>query len=125
VLIDVKISEDRKATKKKAEKILEYKDLTIEIQYIRNVRINSIPLIIGEIRKISKSYRKYLSNIKCKHEIKELEKTVILGTEHMLRKVLMLKYKRFNMGNNLTYTINCNYILAATLYSLEKKCLPE
>jgi len=38
---------------------------------------------------ISKSFRKYVSNIPGKHEVKELQKTVILGTAHVLRKVLM------------------------------------
>ena len=38
---------------------------------------------------ISKSFRKYVSNIPGKHEVKELQKTAILGTAHILRKVLM------------------------------------
>ena len=37
---------------------------------------------------ISKSFRKYVSNIPGKHEVKELQKTAILGTAHILRKVL-------------------------------------
>jgi hypothetical protein len=32
---------------------------------------------------------KYLSNIPGKHDIKELQKTAILGTAHILREVLM------------------------------------
>ena len=32
---------------------------------------------------------KYVSNIPGKHEVKELQKTAILGTAHILRKVLM------------------------------------
>ena len=38
---------------------------------------------------ISKSLRQYLINIPGKHEIKDLQKTAILGTAHILRKVLM------------------------------------
>ena len=38
---------------------------------------------------ISKSFRKYVSNIPGKHEVKELQKTAILGTAHILRKDLM------------------------------------
>jgi len=37
----------------------------------------------------SKSLRQYLSNILGKHEIKALQTTAILGTAHILRKVLM------------------------------------
>jgi lauroyl/myristoyl acyltransferase len=38
---------------------------------------------------ISKSLRQYLSDTSGKHEIKELQKTAILGTAHKLREVLM------------------------------------
>jgi hypothetical protein len=37
----------------------------------------------------NKSFRKYLSSIPGEHEVKELQKTAILGTAHILRKVLM------------------------------------
>jgi hypothetical protein len=74
--------------KKEAEKILKYKDLTIEIQCMWNVKTKMIPAIIGETGTISKSFRKYVSSIPGNHEVKELQKTVILGTAHILRKVL-------------------------------------
>ena len=48
-----------------------------------------IPSIIGAIGTISKSLRKYLSNITGKHETKELPKTAILCTAEILREVLM------------------------------------
>ena len=85
MLIDVAISGDRNMIKKEAEKILKYKDLTIEIQRMWNV---VIPVIIGATGTISRSFRKYVSNILGNHEVKELLKTVILGTAHILRKVL-------------------------------------
>jgi hypothetical protein len=48
-----------------------------------------IPVIIQATGTISESFRKYVSNIPGKHEVKELQKTAILGTAHILRKVLM------------------------------------
>jgi len=36
-----------------------------------------------------KSFRKYVRNIAGKRGVKELQKTAILGTAHILRKVLM------------------------------------
>jgi len=89
MLMDVAISGDRKVIKKEAEKILKYKDLTIEIQRMWNVKTEVIPVIIGATGNISKSFRKYVGNITVKHEVKELQKTAILGTSHILRKVLM------------------------------------
>jgi hypothetical protein len=37
---------------------------------------------------VSKSFRKYVSSIPGNHEVRKLQKTAILGTAHILRKVL-------------------------------------
>jgi hypothetical protein len=74
--------------KKEAEKNLKYKDLTIEIQCMWNVKARVIPVIIGATGPLSKSIRKYVSSIPGNHEVRELQKTAILGTAHILRKVL-------------------------------------
>jgi len=89
VLIDVAISGDRNVIKKETEKILKYKDLTIEIQRMWNVKTKMIPVTIGTTGTISKSFRKYVGNIPGMHEVKELQKTAILGTARILCKVLM------------------------------------
>ena len=69
--------------------IIIYKDLTIEIQRMWNVKTKVISVIIGATGTISKSIRKYVSNIPGNHEVKELQKTAILGSAHIVRKVLM------------------------------------
>ena len=89
MLIDVAISGDRNVIKKEAEKIQNYKDLTTEIQLMWNVKTKVIPVIIGATGTISKLFRKYLSNTPGKHEVEELQKTAVLGTAHIPRKVLM------------------------------------
>ena len=65
--------------------IIQY--LTIEIQRMWNVKTKVIPVIISATGTISKSFRKYMSNIPGNHEVKELQKIAILGTAHILRKV--------------------------------------
>jgi hypothetical protein len=52
---DVAISGNRNVIKKETEKILKYKDLTIEIQHMWNVKTKLIPATIGETGTISKS----------------------------------------------------------------------
>jgi len=56
-----------------------------------DVNTKVILVIIGANGTISKSFRKYVKyqEIQGKHEVKELQKTAILGTAHILRKVLM------------------------------------
>ena len=57
-----------------------------------------IPVIIGVTGTISKSLRQFLSNVPGKHKIKELQKAAILGTAHILWKVLMEEYKTYFTG---------------------------
>jgi hypothetical protein len=66
--------------------ILIYKYFVIEIPRMWNVKAKVTPVITGANGTISKSLRRYLSNIPGKHEIKELQQTAILGTVHVLRK---------------------------------------
>jgi hypothetical protein len=89
MLIDVAVPGDRNVIQKEAEKILKYSDLTKEIQRMWNIKTRVIPVIIAATGTISKSFRKYVSTIPGNHGVKELQKTDILGTAHILRKVLM------------------------------------
>jgi hypothetical protein len=50
---------------------------------------SKIPVIVGATGTISKPPRQYLSNIPEKQEMKELQKTAILGTAHTPREVLI------------------------------------
>jgi hypothetical protein len=53
-----------------------------------NVKARVIPVVTGATGTISKSFRKYVSNIPGNHDIKEIQKTAILGTAYILWKVL-------------------------------------
>jgi hypothetical protein len=79
MLIDVAIPGDRNVIQKEAEKILKYKDLIIEIQHMWNVKTKVTPVIMGATGTISKSFRKYLSSIPGKHNMKELQKRSYIG----------------------------------------------
>jgi len=73
-----------------------------------NVKTKVNPVIAGPTGTISKSFRKYVSNIPGKHEVMELQTTATLATAHIHRKVLMYKYKRFNTETNDTSTMISN-----------------
>jgi hypothetical protein len=89
MLMDIAIPGERNVIKKEAEKILKYKDLTTEIQCMWNVKAKVIPVIIGATGTVSKSFRKHVSNIPGNHGLRELQKTDILSTVHIIRKVLI------------------------------------
>ena len=57
ILIDVAISGDSNVIKKEAEQILKYKDLTVEIHRMWNVKTTVIPVIIGATGTIWKWFR--------------------------------------------------------------------
>ena len=88
MLIDVANPGNRNVIKKEAEKILKYKDLTVEIQHMWNVTAKVTPAIRGATGTISKSLRQYLSNVPRKDDIKQLQTTAILGTVQTLWEVL-------------------------------------
>ena len=88
MLMDVANSGDRNVIKKEAEKMLKYKDLTTEIQRMWNIKTRVITVITGATGTICRSFRKYVSDIPKNHDVKALQKTAILGTAHIFRKVL-------------------------------------
>jgi len=83
-LIDVVITAERNVAQKEAEKKLKYKSLCIEIQRICTI----IPVIIGATGIVTRSLRKNFEAVPGKHSIDSLQKTAILGTSHIIRKVL-------------------------------------
>jgi len=53
-----------------------------------NIKTKVIPVITGATGTISKSLRKYVNDVPGNHDVKELQKTAILGITHIIRKVL-------------------------------------
>ena len=70
MLIDSAIPGERNVIKG-TEKILKYEDLIIEIQLMWNVKTKVISVIRGATGTISKSFRKYLSNVPGMRDVPE------------------------------------------------------
>jgi hypothetical protein len=86
-LIDVAIPADRNV-QKEAEKNLKYKSFCIEIQRMWNLKCTIISIVIGATGIVTRSLKKNLEVLPGKHSIDSLQKTAILGTSHIIRKVL-------------------------------------
>ena len=82
------IPAERNVVQKEAEKKLKYKSLGIEIQQMWKLKCTIIPVIIRANGIVTKSLRKNLEDIPGKRSIDLLQKTAILGTSHIIRKVL-------------------------------------
>jgi hypothetical protein len=72
--IDVAIPSDKNVIRKEAEKKLKYKNLSIEIQRMWNVKCFVIPVIIGANGIVSNSLQKCLETIPGQHSIDSLQK---------------------------------------------------
>jgi hypothetical protein len=67
---------------------LKYNSLSIETQQMWNLKWMIIPIIIGATGIVTKSLRKNQEAIPGKHSIDPLQNTAILGTSHIIWKVL-------------------------------------
>jgi hypothetical protein len=84
----VAIPGDRNVVQKEAEKKLKYKNLCTEIKRMWNLKCTIIPVIIRATGRVTRSSRKNLEAVPGTHSIDSLQKTAILGTSHIIRKVL-------------------------------------
>jgi len=87
-LIDVAILADRNVVQKEAEKKLKYKSLCVEIQRMWNLKCAIIPVIIEATGIVTRTLRKNVEAVPGRHSTDSLQKTAILGTSHIIRKVL-------------------------------------
>jgi len=78
----------QKFCENEAEKKLKYMSLCIEIQRMGNLKCTIVPVIIGATGIVTRSLRKNLETIPGRHSTDSLQKTAILGTSHIIRKVL-------------------------------------
>ena len=85
------IQSDYNIQKKATEKMNMYVDLQIESQRIWNKKAEGIPVIIGTIGIVDKNIKKYVGRIPGHHYIYNLQRSAILRTAHILRKVLSKK----------------------------------
>lgn len=88
-IIDVAVPFDSRIVEKEAEKILKYQDLKIELTRIWQMRVEVIPIVIGALGTMPKDLDRNLKKIGCNNiHPGVLQKSVLLGTAHIIRKVL-------------------------------------
>jgi hypothetical protein len=87
LLTDVAIPSDRNVIQKETDKKLKYKNESIEIQRMWNMKCFVIPAIFGAKGTETKGLKKS-ENDTGKASIDSPQKTAVLGTSHIIRKVL-------------------------------------
>ena len=87
-IIDFAVSGDSRIEEKEKDKIEKYQDLGRELQKIWNVKVKIIPLVVGSLGVIPKQFGNRLKQIGITAGTTQVQKTVLLGTTRILRKVL-------------------------------------
>lgn len=88
LIIDVAVPADHNVDRKEAEKILKYRDLSIEIKRMWHMEVKIIPVIIGALGATTKSLRKYVHELPGHITQESIQRSAILGTAHIIRKTL-------------------------------------
>ena len=86
--IDFAVPGDSRIEEKEKDKITKYQDLGRELHKIWNVKVTIIPLAVGSLGAIPKQFGNRLKLIGITVGTAQVQKTVLLGTGRILRKVL-------------------------------------
>ena len=89
-LIDMTVPCDRNVSIKEMEKKSKYKDLEFEIQRMWKMKTEVIPIVIGALGTIRKGMEDNIRSVSGNMNIQTVQKTCLLRTARILRKVLSI-----------------------------------
>ena len=88
-IIDIAIPGDIRVSEKEKEKIERYQELKREIKRMWNIRsIKVIPVVVEALGSTSRKLKKFIEELGVVISTALLQKTALLGTTRILRKVL-------------------------------------
>ena len=88
VIVDFAVPFDSRVSAKEQEKILKYQDLARELKKLWDLPIKVVPIVIGALGAPSVNLRKWIGELRIETRIVELQKTTLLHSARILRKVL-------------------------------------
>ena len=92
MLVDVAIPGDARVVNKELEKKVKYRDLSIEVQRLWELKkVKVVPIVIGALGAVPAAFRKHLSEL-CITDVsvEQLQRTAVLGTANILRRYLSI-----------------------------------
>ena len=87
-LIEISVPMDRNVSATEFRKVAKYIDLEIEISKMWKMKTTTIPVIIGALGMIKKGTKDLVAKIPGKSTLDEIQKIVLNGTAHILRRFL-------------------------------------
>ena len=86
--IDISCPADGNIGRKHAEKLAKYSDLRVEISRMWHCRTLVVPVVLGALSTVHAGIARRLDIILGHHNLQHLQKTVLLGSARILRKVM-------------------------------------
>ena len=89
IIIDIAVPGDTRIKTKEQDKILAYQDLKREIKNVWKLKsVKIVPIVVGALGAVTSELRNCLDEVDCHLTVSNVQKTALLGTAHILRKVL-------------------------------------
>ncbi len=89
IIIDIAVPGDTRIVDREQDKILAYQDLKREIKKVWQLKkVKVVPIVVGALGAITTNFRGHLDSVSCKLKVSNIQKTALLGSAHILRKVL-------------------------------------
>ena len=91
LIVDIAVPVDTRIAEKELEKVEKYQDLKREIKRLWELRYAKVvPVVIGALGSVTKDLECWTEKMDIVTEVGVLQKTALLGTARILRKVLEL-----------------------------------
>ena len=89
VIIDIAVPGDCRIREKEMEKIEKYQNLKIELKRLWSLKkVAVLPVVVGALGCISKGFSGWVDTLGIKLNVGMVQKSVLLGTARILRKIL-------------------------------------
>ena len=89
VIVDIAVPDDCRVREKELEKIEKYQNLKIELKRLWSMKkVEIVPVVVGALGCSSKGFSRWMDILSIKLSIGFVQKSVLLGTARILRKVL-------------------------------------
>ena len=88
IIVDIAVPGDSNVLQKETEKYEKYQDLAREIKRIWKSRTKVVPVVVDALGSVSKKLAGRLEQLGIKDQTRTMQKSALLGSEHILRKVL-------------------------------------
>ena len=86
IIVDIAVPGDSNILQKETEKCEKYQDLARQIQRIWKSRTKVVPVVA--LGSVSKKLARYLDQLGIKNRTRTMQKSTLLGSAHILRKVV-------------------------------------